>query len=420
MLASLTRWWGDKSGNFATMAAIFVLPLLALSGGAIDYVIFSNQKAKLQAAAESAALASVLELGLASTRESDIKPIAKTYVFSNFRDDSAISLGASDDLKIDTAASKKDAEVTVDLAFYWQPIFAHLVSKKVMPIRVSATARLAGVQSICVIALDPKKKNSLRMTAAATIKANKCGIYANSAHKKAVRVARKARLISAATYVTGGYAGSKSSYLPKPVTDSPPIQDPLLDRPAPVTGKCRKAAFATKHVVVLEPGTYCGGIMAQGKVTMLFKPGTYILKDGPLDIRGKATVIGKHVGFYFTGENATFNFGPSTRVALTAPKYGPMAGILFFEDRKSEANRKFVIRSRNAELFEGTVYLPRGHLLIDKESRVGQKSAWTAIIAKRIETGKGPQVEINANYADSTVPVPPGIAPKDGRAILTR
>jgi len=71
------------------IAAIFVVPLLALSGGAIVYVIFSNQKAK----PESAALASVLELGLASTRESDIEPIAETYVFSNFRKDNAISRG---------------------------------------------------------------------------------------------------------------------------------------------------------------------------------------------------------------------------------------------------------------------------------------------------------------------------------------
>ena len=110
----------------------------------------------------------------------------------------------------------------------------------------------------------------------------------------------------------------------------------------------------------------------------------------------------------------------STQVALTAPKSGPLAGILFFEDRKSEANREFIIRSKDAERFEGTVYLPKGKLIIDKASRVGQRSAWTAIIAKRIETGKGPQVEINADYASSTIPVPEGIAPQGGRAILTK
>ncbi len=420
MFGALTRLWGNRRGNFATIAAIFVVPLLALSGGAIDYVIFSNQKAKLQTAAESAALASVLELGLASTRESDIEPIAETYVFSNFRKDSAISRGAADDLKVKTAASKKDAEVTVDLAFYWQPIFAHLVSDKAMPIRVSATARLAGAQSICVIALDRKVRESLHMTARATIRANKCGVYANSKNKKAIKVNKNARLLSAATYTTGGFAGRRSSFNPMPVTDSPPIQDPLVDRPAPRIGPCRKQAPAKKGYVVLDPGTYCGGIQSTGKVVVILKPGTYVMKDGPLEISGNSTLLGKNVGFYFTGEDAVFDFGVSTQVVLTAPKSGPLAGILFFEDRKSEANREFIIRSKDAERFEGTVYLPKGKLIIDKASRIGQRSAWTAIIAKRIETGKGPQVEINADYTNSTIPVPEGIAPQGGRAILTR
>lgn len=420
MMGRFTEYLFDCRGNFAISAAILALPLLAVTGGAIDFVIFSNQKTKLQSAAESAALASVLELGLASTKESDVKPIAETYVKSNFREDSAISLGAADDLKVMTAASKVDTTVRVDLEFYWQPIFAHLMSDGIMPIKVSATAALAGVQSICVIALDTSAAKSLHMSAASTMKANKCGIYANSKHKRAIEVVSSARMASAATYSSGGYKGPLSSYKPKPVTDSPPIRDPLMNRPAPPVGPCIGMFEETGGTWVLEPGTYCGGIKTKGKVTLRLKPGTYIIKDGPLSIAGNSTVIGKNVGFYFTGDKATFDFGVSTQARLTAPKNGPMAGILFYEDRNSPYNRNFIIRSKDAELFEGTVYLPKGKLIIDKKSRVGQRSAWTAIIANRIESRKGPRVVINANYAGSAIPVPTGIAPERGRALLIK
>lgn len=420
MFGLFERFILDRRGNFAISAALLALPLLAVSGGAIDFVIFSNQKTKLQAAAESAALASVLELGLSSTKESDVKPIADTYVRSNFREDSAISLGAADDLKVTTSASKPDTTVKVDLEFYWQPIFAHLVSDDIMPIKVSATATLAGVQSICVIALDTGAARSLHMSAASTMKANKCGIYANSTHKRAIKVVAAARMVSAATYSSGGYRGPVTSYKPKPVTDSPPIKDPLMGRPAPPIGPCKEKVVETDGTHVLEPGTYCGGIITKGKVTLRLKPGTYVIKDGPLSISGNSTLIGKNVGFYFTGDKATFDFGVSTQARLTAPKGGPLAGILFFEDRTSPSNREFVIRSKDAELFEGTVYLPKGKLIVDKQSRVGQRSAWTAIIANRIESRKGPRIVINANYAGSSVPVPPGIAPEKGRALLIK
>ncbi len=45
-----------------------------------------------------------------------------------------------------------------------------------------------------------------------------------------------------------------------------------------------------------------------------------------------------------------------------------MSGILFFEDRNSSGNRQFTIRSKDAEKFEGAIYLPKGALWIDKAS----------------------------------------------------
>jgi hypothetical protein len=97
-----------------------------------------------------------------------------------------------------------------------------------------------------------------------------------------------------------------------------------------------------------------------------------------------------------------------------------LSGILFFEDRSAPVGRDFYIRSKDAELFEGVVYLPKGNLIVDKESRVGQRSNWTAIVARTIETKNGPFLEINSDYGGSDIPVPEGIGPTNGTVHLIR
>jgi hypothetical protein len=98
-------------------------------------------------------------------------------------------------------------------------------------------------------------------------------------------------------------------------------------------------------------------------------------------------------------------------LGLKAPKTGPTSGILIFEDRNASKGRTFSIRSKNAEQMEGAIYLPNGKFFVDKASRVGQASKWSAIIAYQIEVGDGPEIQINSNYSGSDVPVPTGIGP---------
>ena len=82
--------------------------------------------------------------------------------------------------------------------------------------------------------------------------------------------------------------------------------------------------------------------------------------------------------------------------------------------------RTFAIRSMNAEQFEGTIYLPRGNLLVEKASRLGQKSNWTAIVANKIKIDSGPQLVINSNYGASNIPAPNGIEGKNSNIRLTK
>lgn len=414
---------------FAGVAAIGSL------GGAVDLAIFNKHRSDIQATADSAALASAREMGLASTSESNIKAIAKQYVTLNFASPNQPSGDENADLQVDVEVDPNRQWVTVDINYKWETYFVQLISQSLNTAFASATASLAGDQSICMIALDENNANTLLMSGASSITANDCGVYSNSRSSAGLNLqSHRATLDAASTFTSGGFEGMVASFRPEPVTDSPPISDPLASRAYPPVdtcsssntnlsfskGKAKKDSRFDGQVLTLSPGTYCGGVRVVGSLEVILQPGIYVFKDGPFDVQGNSTIKGSNVGLFFTGDTSTFSFTGSTRVNLTAPKDGPMAGILFFEDRSSPLNRDFRIETKDAELFEGTVYLPRGRFVIDKESRLGQRSNWTAIIAHQIETGNGPRLEINSNFGASTIPAPKGIVPTGAAPILTK
>ena len=415
MLNFFTKFMVDSRGNIAVTAAILMVPLLGASGLAVDYTMLTQKKSELQAAADAAALSSVKELGLVNTADATVETIASNYVHAN------LSSGSVRQLSINVAIAGNRKEVEVRLEEIWQPFMLQFLNSNVMPIKVSSTASLAGNESLCVIALDRYSGGSLAMTGKSTLAANGCAIYSNSTSSKGIATVRGAKMSASSTYSAGGYFGPPDGFYPMPITDSPQITDPLIDRVQPQVGGCEFNNIAINSGrTVLYPGTYCGGILLRGISHTIMEPGTYIMKDGPLVVSGNATLKGKNVGFFFEGDLSVFNFGASTQINLTAPKTGKMSGMLFFESRDSPPNRTFIIKSKDAEQFEGTVYLPRGRFVVDKESRVGHLARWTAIVANQIEIKHGPNLQINSDYSFSSIPVPEGIAPLGASARLIR
>lgn len=419
MLRKINTFIHQVNGSVATSIAVMAVPLLIACGAAIDYSSLHNARANLQEAADAASLASAKELGLASTTDATIQTIAKDYALAAITSTLGNQKGIqSSTVKASVSSSRN--EVTVDISYTWVPLIIQHLDSTALPIKVSATASLAGEQRICVLALDNSISQAIDMSAQATMTANNCVIYSNSSSSDGIFLSKKSTMVGSEIMSSGGYKGPDSSFNPLPLTDTPIIDDPLKDRVQPtVSGNCDHNNFSSTANVTLSPGVYCGGLNIRDKAIARLLPGDYIIKDGPLAIGGNASLIGEDIGFFLTGSNATFDFGVSTQAVLSARKSGVMSGILFFEDRNSPKDRQFTIRSKDAEKFEGAIYLPKGTLWIDKASRVGQKSSWTAIVAKRIALGKGPNIVINSDYANSSIPVPDGIG-GGGRVRLRR
>lgn len=143
MIFKIRNFCRNIRGNIATTSAIIIPMLLSSVAFVSDYTIMFHQRSALQEAADSAALASVKELGLVGADEKLINEVADAYVNAIFDEGSAIS-GDKTALEIVAIPSKEKSEVKIELSYTWTPFLAHVFDYRVTPIKVTATGALAG------------------------------------------------------------------------------------------------------------------------------------------------------------------------------------------------------------------------------------------------------------------------------------
>lgn len=430
----LKAFYKNQKGNVATITAVILPMLLACGAYATDYAIMYNQKSALQEAADSAALATVKELGLVGADEELIRAVADSYVNSVFQSSSSIS-NSDSDLLITATPSKEHSQVKIELSYTWTPFLAHLLDYRVTPIKVSATGTLAGESLTCIIGLmEPHRlaKSSIHLDNNSVVEANDCAVFSNSTARAGLRADAASEMNAGSICSAGGVLelGDSQKFSPSPITDCPKITDPLLQRPAPTVMACQHNALEVSEDTVLKPGVYCDGLTISGNADIILEPGIYAIKNGPFTVKDTASLTGENVTFFLTGENSVIDLQRDTKIDLAAAETDTTAGILFFEDRNVPHSFDFdpfklndipndvrvhKISSNNARNLLGTIYLSKSILLINSDAPVADNSAYTAIIVGRLWLREGPTLTLNADYTDTKVPVPDGLISKRPR-----
>jgi Flp pilus assembly protein TadG len=85
--------WGDRRGGVALILGLAAPILFGGIAAAIDYSALVNQRARLQAAADSAALAAVRELNIANATDAQVVNVASAVMASTLRAREACMLG---------------------------------------------------------------------------------------------------------------------------------------------------------------------------------------------------------------------------------------------------------------------------------------------------------------------------------------
>lgn len=402
-----TEFCASTHGAFASVLGL-ALPVL-LSGAALtsDYVNWQGQRARLQAAADSGALAAARELNVSGRTPEQIKSIGEIV---------ARSQGLDRTVSVSVTLPTTE-RVKVDISERAESLLAGLIGMQPGENMVSATGIVStGQRKLCVLALDTKSSQSIYMKSNAQLLGRECLFQTNSLNSQAFYTDSGITVDGQIVCSSGGFSG-QGRILGQRLTDCPSFRDPLGARPAPpVSASCDKNnhrvelnnSASSRHV--LNPGVYCGGLFIGANSFVTLNPGIYVIKDGPLMLDSNADIVGKYVGFYLLGATAVMDFTSNAKVNLDGPRDGPMAGLLFFEDRAAPLLREHRITSNFATNLTGTIYMSRGRFVVDANNVVAEGSAYTVIIANQLLLTASPKLVLNANYQKTDVPVPPGIS----------
>lgn len=400
-----TGWARLKSDRRGSIALLFagMLPIIVLIvGGAIDFGQAVNQRNRLQAAIDKAALAAARELGLSDARRENVPEVVKAMVLA------AMSANGADGIALEAVVRDDPLEVEVTARQTTTPAFGTL-GIGAIDLELSAVARIVGRPNICVLGLDPSAGGTIALEKEARVTGQNCAVFSNSTHTNAIKSKNSATLMASMICSAGGKDGLRGNFVPEPLTDCPTFDDPLAGRPEPVVGAC-DAALPTKVTAgqTLRPGTYCNGLELQNGAVVLLEPGIYVIKDKPLVVRDGAGLKGAGVTIFLTGK-AEVVFERASTIDLAAPATGGTAGILLFGARSQPTSLTHRILSDDARNLLGTIYLPTTRLHVDANNPVADQSAYTAIIARMLTLYGGPHLVLNANYELTDVPVPHGI-----------
>ena len=417
----------DMAGTLIVFA--LSLPVLAVAtGAAVDYSLAASTRSQMQAIADSAALASVREMQLARTDSNRITAIANNFINSTLQD-------VTPTIKVDFKAMT----VQVVIEKRYKP---SILKSYEMKLHVSATAKMSGSMPLCLLGLDPKAPETIGLKMSALLTAPGCLVQSNSKSPFGMLSELNAVLKAGMTCSAGGVVLTvMANYSPAPTTDCPVLPDPLSSRAAPPIGACNYTNKVVDGIsATLQPGVYCGGLKLTNGAVGKLSSGIFVIKDGPLIVDRGASISGTEVGIYLKGKGANLTFDADSSVSLAAPKDGPLAGILIFDDPsgasapalaplsgrgllgrllKTGSPRQHQILSDNARNLLGTIYMPQGEIIIDATKPIADKSAYTVLVVKQLHLYSGPNLILNSDYSATDVPVPMGVGPHGAKIFLS-
>lgn len=122
MISSNKSFRGDEGGNVAIAFAIVLLPLVAVAGGALDYVKFLGYRRALEATAEQVANTTVSGDNLTEMARREKGRQLLRSVFTAQRIDPTETTG-----KVDVRVTGEDAEATVTIDGSYKLVFGAVI-----------------------------------------------------------------------------------------------------------------------------------------------------------------------------------------------------------------------------------------------------------------------------------------------------
>ncbi|MFN0192020.1 MAG: TadE/TadG family type IV pilus assembly protein [Aestuariivirga sp.] len=382
----------SASGNVGLMFGLSAPVLILAAGGSIDYLTFSTKRAAVQNEIDAAALGAAKTL----VENASLSIAAKEKMVRKHVADSLRYAGVSTDVSWNASIDTVSNSVAVEADLVVPTVFLKLagISDFQSPVRAVAVAE-TDEQPVCILSLDPSETTGIRFRGNGAMKAKDCVVWSNASGAQSITFDGNGK-VSASKICAVGRASSASVFEvnPTPESNCNPVEDPLADWTPPASSACTHNSndWIDQTTAQLDPGVYCGGLRVSAK-NIFLSAGVYMVRDGPLILRGESKISGKGVGIFLEGAGAKLEIDGKSTVGLESATSGPMAGIVIASSAV-EPIQNSTISGRADLKIGGVIYLPNHVLTYWGESDTRAASPVTTIIAKSIDIGGDAYLEV--------------------------
>lgn len=333
--------------------------MLGVAAISLDGGLMLDQRRRLQAAADAAALAAADDLYNNYRLNNGLDPsgAAKacaltTAAANGYGNDGVASVVTVNVPPTSGIAAGKPGYAEVIVQYNQKRGFSVIFDSEDMPVRARAVARGQWVTfNYGIISLDPHAQGAFCVSGNGPAHVTGgASIIVDSDNGAALDSSGDGGVSAAGIDVTGNWHGGRIT--PLPTTGATPVPDPLayLPMPDPVALGLASQTY-NGGTATLNPGVYSGGIKVSGTLTL--NPGIYYMQGGSFVSSSDYNVTGAGVMIYSDTGNITVSGNGSLNITpLTSGMY---QGCSMMLNRNSNGILQ-IIASGAGSSIGGTVY----------------------------------------------------------------
>jgi len=396
---------GFAVGQVMILICVGIVTLVGMIAIVADFSFMQHQRNKMQTAADSAAMAASEELSFG-----DFVKAGKADASTNGYTDGTGGITVSINSPPSTGPNASNSAYVEAIVSGSEPTyFLRVLGVNAMTVSARAVAYQGNAPG-CIYVLNPS--DSAAFSASGTVNVQSgCGLMVNSSASNGISANGSVTIKAPSIGVVGNYSATGgASFTPTPKTGIIAATDPLASVAAPTVGSCAHTNFKLTGTTgsatapyQLYAGTYCGGITVNGNAWLHFNAGTYVLAGGGMSISSNTVMNGAGVTFYNTtgtGGYGGISINANSTVNLSAPTTGPLAGILFFQDRSIPGTAAASTLSGNStSTFDGALYFPTTALTFNGNSSA---NGYSIVVANKLT------LVWNASIGDNYASLPNG------------
>jgi hypothetical protein len=378
---------GRSRGQVIVLVCVSLVAMMGMIGVVTDFSFMQHQKNMMQTAADSAAMAGSEELVYG-----DMVAAGKADAAKNGYTDGQNSVTVSINIPPSTGPNSSNSGYVEAIVSKPEPTyFMRVLGVGTLTVSARAVA-YEGNGPNCIYVIDPAASGALAVNGNVSVQSS-CGLLVDSSSSTGLTAVGNDTISATTIGIVGNYSSNGNVTIsPTPKTGVIPASDPLAYVQAPTVGSCAHTNFSLNgnngssgSPYQLYPGTYCGGITVHGNSVLHYNPGTYVMAGGGIDIHGNSTMSGTGVTFYLTtgtGSYTGVTLNGNSQANFSAPTSGPLAGILFFQDRSiPTSGAGSTITGNSSSTFDGAVYFPTTTVSFNGNS---SSSGYSIVVADKL------------------------------------